>query len=321
MVNIAKYTTEKKDEWNAFNSASKNGLFMFDRNYMDYHSDRFVDHSLMFYDEKDRLVAIMPCSEHEDGLRSHGGLTYGGIVSNIKMRQTVMNQCFESLEQYCCNNNINRIYYKTVPHFYHLQPAEEDIFSLYYYGFSFEKFEASTVVNLKSPIKYSKGRKTNISKAVREGIEVVLDNSIEAYDRFMKIEDDILIEHHNVHAVHTGAEMHMLYERFPENIHLYTALSNGNIIGGAIIYIYPNVVHTQYMCANDEARDKGALDATINRIIQDFSNDKQWLDFGISTENNGRFLNEGLISQKEGFGGRTVVYNTWGISYDNIEKE
>jgi hypothetical protein len=64
---------------------SKNGTFMLDRNYMDYHSDRFIDHSLIFYDEKDKLIAGMPASLHENEIISHGGITYGGIISDKKM--------------------------------------------------------------------------------------------------------------------------------------------------------------------------------------------------------------------------------------------
>ena len=39
--------------------------------------------------------------------------------------------------------------------------------------------------------------------------------------------------------------------------------------------------------------------------------DFKYFDFGISTEHNGRLLNEGLIYQKEGFGGRGICYDTY----------
>ena len=57
MLRIEKFQQEKVQLWNNFNKNAKNGLFMFDRSYMDYHRDRFKDHSLMFYDE-DKLIAI-----------------------------------------------------------------------------------------------------------------------------------------------------------------------------------------------------------------------------------------------------------------------
>ena len=41
---------------------SKNGTFLFLRAYMDYHSDRFHDHSLMFHNEKGKLIAVLPAN-------------------------------------------------------------------------------------------------------------------------------------------------------------------------------------------------------------------------------------------------------------------
>ena len=67
------------------------------------------------------------------------------------------------------------------------------------------------------------------------------------------------------------------------------------------------------MAANEIAREIGALDLAIATVIETYKDSKEWLDFGISTEEAGHYLNEGLISQKEGFGGRTNIYQTWTI--------
>ena len=44
-------------------------------------------------------------------------------------------------------------------------------------------------------------------------------------------------------------------------------------------------------------------------LLQDTYADKPWFDFGISNEDHGRVLNEGLVMQKEGFGARSVVHD------------
>ena len=49
MIIVKRYSDENVDLWNGFNAKSKNSMFMFDRNYMDYHRDRFKDYSLLFY--------------------------------------------------------------------------------------------------------------------------------------------------------------------------------------------------------------------------------------------------------------------------------
>ena len=62
MISISRYTQYKQTEWDDFVKVSKNGTFLFLRAYMDYHSDRFLDHSLMFYNEKNKLIAVLPAN-------------------------------------------------------------------------------------------------------------------------------------------------------------------------------------------------------------------------------------------------------------------
>ena len=45
---IERYKSKHFEIWNKFIAKSKNGLFMFNRNFMDYHKDKFKDHSLLF---------------------------------------------------------------------------------------------------------------------------------------------------------------------------------------------------------------------------------------------------------------------------------
>ncbi|MEF2838219.1 MAG: GNAT family N-acetyltransferase [Oscillospiraceae bacterium] len=277
---------------------------------MDYHKDRFQDHSLLFYDDSE-LIAILPMSQREQTLTSHGGLTYGGFIIGSKMKQHTMNECFDALLRYSRENYIQKIVYKTIPHIYHEQPAEEDRYALFVNNASVLKVEASTVVNLKQPLKMPKGRKAQISRAKREGVVVQELTAPEDFDRFIALENEVLSQRHETKAVHTGAELALLHSRFPEQLRLLGAMKDGELIAGSVIFIYGQVVHTQYMAASDTARQIGALDLTVSTILETYRNDKLWLDFGISTEDGGRYLNEGLIAQKEGFGGRTNIYETF----------
>lgn len=310
MVTVERYSEEKKDMWNAFNANSKNSLFMFDRNYMDYHKDRFIDHSLLFFNEGD-LVALLPMSQREDILISHGGLTYGGLITDNKMKQHTMNECFDELVKYAEENGIKSIRYKTIPHIYHSQAAEEDRYALYSHGARLVTVDASTYVNLLQPLKMPKGRKAQISRAKRENVEIFVMDDIDSYTYFISLENRVLEERHGTHAVHTAQELKLLHDLFPNNIHLFAAIKDEKIIAGVVVYEYDQVVHTQYMAADDEARQIGALDLAVNTVIEKYREEKKWLDFGISTEHDRVYLNEGLISQKEGFGGRTGVYEIW----------
>lgn len=313
MVRIEKYSSEKEDIWNRFNKESKNSLFMFDRKYMDYHSDRFKDHSLLFYDE-DKLIAILPLSEHGEELKSHGGLTYGGFITDSKMKQHTMIDCFETFISYAKENGFSKVTYKCIPHIYHNQPAEEDRFALFANGARLNTIDVSTYVNLEAPLKMPKGRKAQISRAKREGVVIEELSSLEDFETFIELENAVLKERHEVTAVHTGSELKLLKDRLPENIHLFASMKDGNLIAGTVVYEYDQVIHTQYMAADEEARTIGALDLAVATVIEKYKNSKKWLDFGISTEHGKIYLNEGLCSQKEGFGGRTGVYEIWELN-------
>lgn len=310
MFEVLRYNDKLNKIWDNFINDSKNGLFMFYRSYLEYHKDRFEDCSIFFYD-KSELIAVMPASIENDVLYSHGGLTFGGLVMGEKIKQHSALDCFEALKLFAKENNIRRIIYKAIPYIYFLQPAEEDLYCLFRNNARLLKIEAATVINLVKPLKMPKGRKAQIARAKREG--VIVEESTD-YSTFIQLENEVLKKYHNTETVHTGEEMSLLHSRFPEQIKLYVAKYNEKMIAGAVLFIYPHVVHTQYLAANDIAREIGALDYVIAMMIEKYRENKLWFDFGKSTEKNGMILNEGLITQKEGFGGRTSVYTTWELN-------
>ena len=310
-IRIVRYEPDRdKGAWDDFVRQAKNSHFMFFRNYMDYHSDRFTDHSLLFY-RNDKLLAVLPTSEHGNELRSHGGLTYGGFLSGESMKQGKMMECFSILRQYLRKNDFSRMIYKCIPSIYHRIPAEEDRYALFRNQAQLLKIEPATVIDLMKNVKMSQDRKQHISKAKREGI---ICRKSEDFDRFFELENEVLESRHQVHAVHTAGEMQLLQNRFPQNIELYSAMSDGTLLAGALVFITEKTVHTQYLASGETGRKTGALDLLISTLIEHFRSSKVYFDFGISTESDGQILNEGLIYQKEGFGGRTIAYETWEIS-------
>lgn len=310
MIKLQRYKSEFKQVWDEFIDNSKNGTFMLKRDYMDYHSDRFQDFSLMFFDDE-KLIAIMPASLHNDELQSHGGLTYGGIISDTSMKQHRMLECFDVMKSFLKQKNISKLIYKTIPYIYHKQPSQEDLYALFINGAKLYRRDIASTINLLEPIKMLKGRKAQISRAKRVGVIVEQSND---FKTFIELENNVLREHHSTVAVHNAEELSLLNSKFKQEIQLWIAKHKNKMIAGAVIYVYDNVVHTQYLAADDMAREIGALDLVIKTLIDKFKNEnKQYFDFGISTENHGRILNEGLIAQKEGFGGRGVVYDFYEI--------
>ena len=306
IMQARKYGAEDKNIWDEFVENSKNGTFMLKRAYMEYHSDRFTDFSLMFYDE-DKLVALMPASLHGDEIRSHGGLTYGGIVTNRKMTAQRMLDIFDSLKEFLAQNNIKKLIYKCIPSVYHLYPSDEDLYALFRNDAKLIRRDISTVIYLPEKIKFSELRKRGAKKAVKNGLAVKQSDDFKGY---IELLTKVLEEHHGTKPVHTAQELELLASRFPDVIKLYAAFNSDNKMqAGVVIFDYKQTVHAQYIANSNEGRELGALDLLFDYLINEYSVNKKYFDFGISTEDAGRFLNNGLISQKEGFGGRGIVYD------------
>lgn len=303
-MEIVQYNQDLQNVWDAFIDESKNGTFMLKRGYVEYHSDRFTDFSLMFYDEG-KLVAVLPASLHGDEMRSHGGLTYGGIISDRKMTTKKMLSVLDSLLLYLKENNIKKLIYKRVPSFYHTYPADEDVYALFKNKAKLVRRDISTAIYLPDRIKLSKGKKWGISRAKQAGVVV---KKFDDFNLFIEKENEVL-KRHNAQAVHTGGELKLLAKRFPDNIALYGAFLNDEFLAGTLVYVTPTVAHTQYITTTEKGRETFAFDFLGNELISNVYADKIWFDFGISTEDGGMMLNEGLCQQKETFGGRGFVYD------------
>lgn len=309
MIKAVKYSPEYRDVWDNFVNNSRTPMFMFNRGYMEYHADRFTDASLLFFDD-DKLVAVMPASISNKTVSSHGGLTFGGIISSTKMHQHTMLDIFDEMVRYYRDVGVQRIIYKSIPYIYYEYPSQEDIYALFRNNANILKIEPSCTLDLNKPIKMPKGRHAQIMRAKREGVEIVESTD---FHKFIELENEILGQHHNATAVHTGDELALLASRFPDNIKCWSAQISGKTVGGGVLFIYNNIVHTQYLAADDTARSIGALDLMIYTLMEKYRNQKHWFDFGCSTLDGGKILNTGLIAQKEGFGGRVVAHQTWEI--------
>lgn len=305
-MEIRRYRREDKELWNSFVSKARNATFLFDRNYMDYHDDRFDDNSFMFY-HKGKLKAVLPANVAGDTLYSHQGLTYGGLLLDKKATVEDVLECFDSMNSWLRENGISKVVYKALPWIYQQYPSEEDLYALTWKcKAQLISRDISSSIVIDNKLKFAESRKSGIRKALSLNIEVGESNDV---DGFWHILEDNLGNRYNAKPVHTANEMKLLMSRFPNNIKLYVAKMNGEIVGGTLIYVTPQVVHTQYISASVEGKKHGALDLLFDYIINKVYANCRYFDFGKSTEQGGAYLNEPLIFQKEGFGGRGVCYD------------
>lgn len=313
-MEIVRYTYDKSQEWDDFVERSKNGTFLFMREYMDYHKDRFTDHSLMFYNGN-KLVALLPANENKQILYSHQGLTYGGIILSCEVRMPEVLQMFELCISYLRDNKFHAWHYKQVPTCYHRCPSEEDEYALWCNGAQIEKCFISTTIPLNGSTLYpdiERRRKRGLRRAEERGYKIEESTDLSLFWPIMEYN---LQNKYNVKPVHTLDEMQLLHSRFPERIKLFLAMENSVAQAGCVAYIANDMcVHIQYGHATPQGKADGALDMLYLTLMEKYRKAGfRYFDFGNSNEQGGHYLNENLISQKEGFGGRGITYKQWMI--------
>ncbi len=307
-MRVVKYSSRYKDIWNTFLDSAKNGHFFFNRDYLEYHSDRFNDFSLLIFDKRDRLIALLPANINNDIFYSHQGVTFGGFIFNKNIKTATTLEIFNLLYRYLKEIGISKLIYKTIPYIYHSMPSEEDRYALFKLNAKLFRRDLSSTIDLSNEFKYSKLRKRVISRARREDLTVVKTLN---YREFWDLLIDVLKTKHNRKPVHTLEEIEKLSSRFSQNIKLYIAKEGSKLLAGVVVYENRDLVHTQYLASSNRGKEIGALDLILDYLIRVEYIDKRYFDFGISTENGGEYLNLGLLSQKEGFGARAVVYDSY----------
>ena len=308
MFEVRRYTPDKANEWNRFVAASKNGTFLFERQFMDYHADRFTDCSLMFYRDN-ALYALLPANVKGDVLTSHGGLTYGGLVMSGRCSAKGVQEVFAAMNTYLAELGVHRVVYKAIPWIYHQLPAEEDLYALTSISHATLIIrDISSAVIGDRPVKFSESRKSGLRKALRMGLTV---RESEDFATFWQILNANLTAKYGVRPVHSVSELELLHGHFPQGIRLYMVYDGETPLGGTLLFLTPQVLHTQYISATAEGKAHGAIDLLFNHLINEVYTDYRYIDFGKSTVSDSADLNEQLIFQKEGFGARAVCYDTY----------
>ena len=312
MVEIIRYDATMAAQWNEMARQCRNSTFQHQRGYMDYHSDRFTDCSLIaLHNGKPR--ALLPANVDGDTLWSHRGLTFGGWLVPLKhFDVTVMIEVMDATVAWMKDNGLKRLVYKAVPHIYHRYPCEEDLYALFRHHASLIETNISTTIDLSCPLPLDRGNKSGANAARKAGITV---GPSEDWQQYWHLLSSLLNERYDTRPVHTLDEILLLQSRFPDDIRLYTATLDGELLAGVVMYLSAPVAHCQYIGASPRGKDSKALTLLFDYLIQESTRlGYRYFDFGISNEDHGRYLNEGLVRQKSRLGGRGIVYNTFEIT-------
>jgi len=313
MFSICRYQPGQELTWQQVVSESDNNHFMFDRAYMDYHEDRFNDCSFLVYRDQ-QLVGVIPGNVRGEAWYSHGGLTFGGLLLLPKFnRISVVKEVYDVLFSTLREQDMKTAFVKPVPWIYHRVPAEGEIYALNALMKKSCITEVTTTVDLTAEVKPSSLRIRGRKRALKAGFSVAQSDG---YSSFWEILSARLQDKYERAPVHSCEEMVLLASRFPEQIKLFLVEDgNGDPHGGTVIFEAGSVTHAQYISATPEGMNSGALDLLFLELIERYRDlGLRYFDFGISTENDGQYLNEQLASFKEGFGGRSVIHHKFEVS-------
>lgn len=307
MIEIKRYSSDYAEQWDQLIGKSRVDTFLFYRDFMDYHSDRFQDHSFLIF-RKGKLEAVLPGNIDGETFYSHQGLTYGGFVSTNKMSIKDITQAFDLINQKLRESHIKNVIYKVLPQIYHKIPSQEDIYILYTLRAEKIGCNLSSSILQTNKIPFIESRKSGIRKAKNNEVKI---EKTDDFQPFWRILEENLTLTYGQKPVHSFSEIQFLKNKFPENIVLFNCVLNNEVVGGCILFVMNKVVHVQYISANIVGKSFGVLDLLFDELINRQYVDYQIFDFGQSTEKAGDYLNEQLIFQKEGFGGRGIVYDIY----------
>ncbi len=308
MIEVRAYDAGLRNAWNAFNASARNGHFLFDRGFMEYHADRFDDASLMVF-EDGRLLALMPASREGGTIGSHPGLTFGGLVIDEASTAQVL-AILDACAAFWRQAGADRLTYKALPWIYHSQPAQADLYWLFRRDAALIRRDVTAAIDYRARGRPSGRRSRGARKAVQGGFGMARSHD---WGAFWRLLEEVLASRHGAAPVHSLAEIEALARRFPDQIALHVAERDGAIEAGVVMFVTPLVAHAQYIAVGEAGRAGGALDGLFEHLIGAFAASHRYFDFGISNTDGGRTLNEGLIRQKEEFGASAVVHDTYRV--------
>lgn len=306
-IRIARHADTLASDWATVLAASKNGVFLFDRQYLDYHGDRFVDMSSIAYVDGKPVALMAAAFDTDTGtVTSHPGLTFGGVVLRRELRGDVAMSVIDATLDAMRDWGARDCTVKLLPGVFAAYPSGELDYMLWRRGFALVRRDVFSILPLRAALPFNTSKRQAVKRARGAGVQV----ATVASDAFHALLVEVLAVQHGVAPVHSAAELSLLAARFPANIHIRGAHHEGLLVAGAVFFDYGHVWHAQYLAASATGRELGALDLVIAAVRDEaLAAGATYLSLGKSTDDAGRTVNAGLLWQKESYGARSVVHD------------
>lgn len=315
MISVIPYEPGHRGRWNQFVRTARNGLFLFEREYMDYHADRFADASLMFEGRRG-LVALLPAHRRRDPasgratLCSHEGLTFGGLITGPAMRLGLMEEVFDALMGHMKREGLAALRYRAIPHIYGRYIGEEDLWCLHRRGARVEDVRVSCALRAGGPPSPSKSSGQALRHARNTGLEVRPWEDVEGFHALLS---EWLRLRHDAAPVHSAAELRRLCDAFPRDIRILGVWRAGAPLAAEMLFMNPACIRVQYAASTPEALAAGASVLLMDHLISS-AEAGQWIDMGTSMDPATGEVTGSLHAHKEALGARAVLYRTFELA-------
>ena len=316
-LKLSRYRDEDASLWDEFIKEAPMANFLHSRRYLAYHAHRFKDMSLLIRDEDNQLVGVFLAaidSRYPQKIISHPGITYGGILQKGYLRGEKMLQALTEVRDYYATKGFESLQYKAVPYIYHRVPSGDDIYALFRLGAKRYRCDLSCAIDFSHRLKPSNRRLRGSKKALKSGLQI--KEGVEFVPDLWQVLESNLQQKYGVKPVHSVSEISLLHFWFPENIEFIVGVVNNEVVAGVVLYKYwPIVVHTQYITSSSTGYKISALDPIFEHCLEKAQKrGSRYFSFGVSTEQEGQYLNTGLYQFKSEFGGGGVVHEFYEIN-------
>lgn len=286
--------------WNNFVLNAVNATFLFHRDFIEYHGNRFTDASVLIF-KSDTLVAICPANKIKTEWHSHQGLTYGGIVVGNDFNPVDFYVLIKELSCFLKSRDCQSLLIKAIPQFYGNDVLLKLRHQLIKHQAQTYRSDMVLALDYSQPLNIHKTKLKHYRRNLESGFVISEEED------FSSFWNELLIPRlHNKHQakpVHTLEEIQYLKSKFKNNIKQFNLFKNNELLAGITIFDTGTVVKSQYGATSEKGEKYRAIEFLFIHLIHHFKDSgRKFFSMGTVTEQNDLGYNPGLLKQKEELG-------------------
>lgn len=320
-MRLVPHTAADNDRFDAFVAASRNGTFFHTRRFLAYHpSDRFKDASQWVFDGE-TPVAVLPAAIKDNKLVAHPGASYGGLVLGMGVGVKDTGDILAAVTEHAKTQKYAGMsFVRLTPQSIRQGFSDDQEYWMYQRGWTCTRFEMDGAIDVSGMSEAGvmdslTGKCRNmVRQAERAGITVKVTNDLAG---FWKILEATLTGRHNVKPTHTLDEIKKLHSLCPQDVRLFGAFKDKALVGGiVVITINKAALYTLYMAQDYEHQKDHPMHMIVVEVLKTAIREgRRALHLGVSTEDGGKVINEGLFFFKESFGCKPVRRESWELMF------